>query len=105
VVVVVAADDGGADVRVVDWKSVSDDTPTPPETEVVEQEQPQNHPVIQISMSPEGLRVQSNGVLANPILSYGMLEAAKDVVRKMHEERTASPIVQARMIPPRGFLQ
>lgn len=61
-------------------------------------------PTIIIEMTPEGLSVKGTSMaLANPVLAFGMLEAAKDVIRRGNEERNKSRIEVAQMVPPPGL--
>lgn len=61
------------------------------------------NPTIIIEMTPEGLSVKGTSVLANPVLSLGMLEHAKDVIRHGNEQRNKSRIEVAQMVPPSGI--
>lgn len=60
-------------------------------------------PTIIIEMTADGLSVKGTSVLANPVLAFGMLEAAKDVIRRGNEERNKSRIEVAQMVPPPGL--
>lgn len=69
------------------------------------EEQPQQpvNPTIIIEMTREGLQVKGTSVLSNPVLAFGMLEVAKDVIRRGNEERNKSRIEVAQMVPPPGM--
>lgn len=57
-------------------------------------------PMIQIELTREGLKVSGNQVLKNPVMSYGMLETAKDTLRRMYEKSNESPIARVPFMPP-----
>ena len=48
-----------------------------------EEQKPEQHIVLTITLLPDG-RLTVSGPISQKMLSYGMLEAAKDVIREHH---------------------
>jgi hypothetical protein len=52
-----------------------------------------------ITFHEENGQVDVSGPIGNKMLSYGMLEMARDAIKKFSEDQAKSAIVPARMIP------
>lgn len=59
-------------------------------------------PTIFIQITREGLKVNTN--VRNPIMAYGLLEAAKDAIRAANQPKEESPIARVPFMPP-GLLR
>lgn len=72
---------------------MSDNNKNNPLPEFNVPEKPKGVLTLTIIMDPAG-QVQVEGAIGNEPLAYGMLEVAKNAIRRFHEERNESRIVK-----------
>lgn len=57
---------------------------------------------LKITLNDNG-QIQVTGPIDDPIVSYGLLGVARDIIAKRHQSKSENRIVPATIVPPNGL--